>query len=241
MKKLKKKIMKELDLDRRLHDIKIIYHAPHVVFNDRIVFMPIEIKGDKHVKIMFDRINSMPQLKAAELYISVEPRIEVGGEDVQQTTLEGGGGEEFQSLHTNNYPILTPCTTVGGYAPPCQETPIPMEICRSSYQKCIQSLGREDEDEDEDDVDQGRDEYGEMIGRDDFHKNTINYENVDNVYYDVMDDYDDNAIKFQDDIGDGIGVQPAVPTYEAHGPSFHVNTWDNIVDLSNVKIPFSSS
>ena len=86
LKKLKKKIMKELDLDRRLHDIKIIYHAPHAVFNDRIVFMPIEIKGDKHVKIMFDRINSMPQLKAAELYISVEPRIEVGGEDVQQTT-----------------------------------------------------------------------------------------------------------------------------------------------------------
>ena len=60
LKKLKKKIMKELDLDRRLHDIKIIYRAPHAVFNDRIVFMPIKIKGDKHVKIMFDRINSTP-------------------------------------------------------------------------------------------------------------------------------------------------------------------------------------
>ena len=60
LKKLKKKIMKELDLDRRLHDIKIIYRAPHAVFSDRIVFTPIEIKGDKHVKIMFDRINSRP-------------------------------------------------------------------------------------------------------------------------------------------------------------------------------------
>ena len=134
MKKLKKKIMKELDLDRQLHDIKIIYHALHAVFNDRIVFMPIEIKGDKHVKLMFDRINSMPQLKAAELYISVEPHIEVSGEDVQQTTLEGSGGEEFQSLHMDNYPILTLCTIVGGYAPPCQETPTPMEVCGSSYQ-----------------------------------------------------------------------------------------------------------
>ena len=74
MKKLKKKIMKELDLDRWFHDIKIIYHALHVVFSDRIVFTPIEIKGDKHVKIMFDRINSTPQLKATELYISVERR-----------------------------------------------------------------------------------------------------------------------------------------------------------------------
>ena len=36
LKKLKKKIMKELDLDRRLHDIKIIYRAPYAVFNDRI-------------------------------------------------------------------------------------------------------------------------------------------------------------------------------------------------------------
>ena len=74
--------MKELDLDHRLHDIKIIYHAPHAVFSDHIVFTPIEIKGDKHVKIMFDRINSTPQLKATKLYISVEPYIEVGGEDV---------------------------------------------------------------------------------------------------------------------------------------------------------------
>ena len=168
------------------------------------------------------------------MYISVEPRIEVSGEDVQQTTLGGGGREEFQSLHMDSYSTLTPCTTIGGYTPPCQKTPTPMDVCRSSYQQeCIQSLGRENKDED--DVDHGRDEYEEMIRRDDFHENTINYENVDNVRHDVVDDDDDDdAIEFQDDIGDGIGVQPVVPTYEAHGPSFHANTWDNIVDPSNV-------
>ena len=80
LKKLKKTIMKELDLDRRLYDIKIIYRAPHVVFNDRIVFTSIKIKGDKHVKIILDRINFTTQLKATELYISVEHRIEVSGE-----------------------------------------------------------------------------------------------------------------------------------------------------------------
>ncbi|KAF3955223.1 hypothetical protein CMV_019537 [Castanea mollissima] len=63
---------------------------------------------------------------------------------------------------------------------------------------------REDEDEDKDDVDHGRDEYEEMIGRDDFHENTINYENVDNVCDDVMNDHDDDAIEFQDDICDGL-------------------------------------
>ena len=95
LKKLKKKIMKELDLDYWFHDIKIKCHAPHAVFSDCIIFTPIEIKGDKHVKIIFDRINSIPQLKAAEMYISVEPHTEVGSEDLQQKTLEGRGGEEY--------------------------------------------------------------------------------------------------------------------------------------------------
>ena len=82
MKKLEKKIIKELDLDCRFHDIKIIYRAPHAVFSDRIFFTPIGIKGNKHVKIIFDRINSTPQLKFAEFYINVEPRTKVGNEDV---------------------------------------------------------------------------------------------------------------------------------------------------------------
>ena len=79
----------------------------------------------------------------------------------------------------------------------------------------------EDEDENEDDVDHGRDEYEEMIGRDDFHENVDHYENVDNARHDVMDDHDDDVKEFQDDIGDGIGVQhvtTTVSTYEAHGP-----------------------
>ena len=46
-------------------------------------------------QIMFDRINSTPQFKAVELYISVEPCTEVSGEYVQQTILEGGGGVEL--------------------------------------------------------------------------------------------------------------------------------------------------
>ena len=241
LKKLRKKIMKELDLDHWLHDIKIIYRASHAMFSDHIVFMPIEIKGDKHIKIMFDRINSTPQLKVAELYISVEPRIEVDNEDVQQTTLEGGGEKEFQSLHADSHLTLTPYTIVRGYKLSCQETPTPIEVCGSSYQQeCIQSLGGEDED----DVDHGRDEYEEMIGRDDFHENADQYENVDNIRHDVVDDHHDDAIEFQDDIGDGIGVQHVttiVPTYEAHGLSLHVNTWDNIVDPSNIEMQFSSS
>ena len=99
--------MKELDLDCQFHDITIIYHASHSIFSDCIVFMPISIKEDKYVKIMFDKINSILQLKSAKLYISVEFRTKVGGEDVQQTTLKGGGGEELQSVCADNHPTLT--------------------------------------------------------------------------------------------------------------------------------------
>ena len=102
----------------------------------------IDIKRDKHIRIMFDRIDSTPQLKVVELYISVELRTELSGEDVQQTILEGGGGEELQSLHADGHPTLTLCTTIGGYTLPCHETPTPMDVCGSSYQQeCIQSLG----------------------------------------------------------------------------------------------------
>ena len=106
----------------------------------------------------------------------MEPRTKVSGEDVQQTTLEGGGGEELELLHADGHPTLTPCTTIGGYTLPCHETPTPMEVCESRYQQeCIQSLGEEDEGN----VDHGRDEYEEMIGRDDFHEYVDHYENAD--------------------------------------------------------------
>ena len=129
------------------------------------------LKGEKHVKIMFDKINSMPQLKVAEFYTRVKPCTEVGGEDVQQTTLEGGGWEELQSLHADGHPTLNPCTTIGDYTLSCHETLTPIEVCGSNYQQdCIQSLRRGGEDKA--DVDHGKDEYEEMIGRDDFHDTT---------------------------------------------------------------------
>ena len=101
LKKLKKKITKVLNLDCWFHDITIIYCALHAVFSVCIVYMPTKIKGEKHVKIMFDRINSTPQSKVAKLYIHVEPRTEVSGEYVQQIALEGGGGKNY-----NHYTLM---------------------------------------------------------------------------------------------------------------------------------------
>ena len=44
------------------------------------------IKEDKHVKMMFNRIQKMPQVNVAKLYISLEPLADNTNEVVQQTT-----------------------------------------------------------------------------------------------------------------------------------------------------------
>ena len=41
------------------------------------------IEEDKHVNIMFDRMEKMAHVNVIELYISVGPHAEVGGKEVQ--------------------------------------------------------------------------------------------------------------------------------------------------------------
>ena len=62
------------------------------------------IKENKHVKIMFNRIHKMPQVNAAELYVSSELLAEVDIEEVQQTTTS----LQFTVLDDG-------CTTMEGY------------------------------------------------------------------------------------------------------------------------------
>ena len=79
--------MDELNLNPAWYDIKIIYRYPQEVLHEWINYGYMPIKEDKHVKMMFNRIQKMPQVNAAELYISSEPLSEVDTEMVQQTTM----------------------------------------------------------------------------------------------------------------------------------------------------------
>ena len=83
---LKMKIMKEFNLNPACYDIKIIYRYPQQVLHEWINYGYMAIKEDKYVKIMFNRIHKMPQVNAAELYVSSEPLAEVDAEEVQQKT-----------------------------------------------------------------------------------------------------------------------------------------------------------
>ena len=69
--------MEELNLNPFCYEIKIIYCYPQEVLHKRINYKYMVIKENKHVKIMLNMILKMPQVNAAELYISLEPLAEV--------------------------------------------------------------------------------------------------------------------------------------------------------------------
>ena len=74
--------MEELNLNPACYDIKIIYRYPQEVLHEWINYRYMAIKEDKHVKIMLNMILKMPQVNAAELYVSLEPLAEVDIEEM---------------------------------------------------------------------------------------------------------------------------------------------------------------
>ena len=96
--------MDELKLNPAWYDINIMYRYPQEVLHERINYGYMAIKEDKHVKMMFNRIQKMPQVNTAELYVSSKLLAEVDTEMVQQTTTS----LQLTALDDG-------CTTMGGY------------------------------------------------------------------------------------------------------------------------------
>ena len=112
---LKRKIMDELKLNPAWYDIKIIYRYPQEVLYERINYGYMAIKEDKHVKMMFNRIQKMPQVNAAELYVSLETPVDNTTEVVQQTTM----ALQFKTLDHGETTMEG--YTMGGYTLPSQD------------------------------------------------------------------------------------------------------------------------
>ena len=83
---LKIKIMEEMQVNLTLHDIHITFHSPHEVLNQCINYRYIAIIEDKHVKIMFSKMQKWEQVANFELYVTLEPCEKVGVEEFVQTT-----------------------------------------------------------------------------------------------------------------------------------------------------------
>ena len=84
--KLKIIVMEELCANLVVHNIQITYRMPHEVLQHWINYKYMAIKIDKHVKIMFEKLERIPAVNDIELYIQMEPHAEVVIEEIQQTT-----------------------------------------------------------------------------------------------------------------------------------------------------------
>ncbi|XP_065617124.1 uncharacterized protein LOC136062235 [Quercus suber] len=235
---LKRKIMNELNLNRTRYDIKITYRYPQEVLHERINYRYMAIKEDKHVKMMFNRIQKMPQVNAAELYVHLEALAELPTETVQETTTS----LQFTALDDG-------CTTMGGYT--MEEytmggytLPTQDHVANTDETLHPQETHLEEEDEDEDhatndgeNVDDV-DEYEERIDRGDFEYDVDDHEVVPIFEEENMENHDER------DADDDIGVQQDTNTTTAYAPpseSFYANTWENMVDPSALQIPFVST
>ena len=78
--------MEELCENAVVHNIQITYHMPNEILKHRINYKYMAIETDKHVKIMFDKLERIPEVTNIELYIQLEPCAEVRIEEIQQTT-----------------------------------------------------------------------------------------------------------------------------------------------------------
>ena len=96
-------------------------------------------KEDKHVKMMFNRIQKIPQVNAAKLYVSLEASVNNTTEVVQQTTT----ALQFTALDDR-------CTTMGGYAMGGYTLPSQDYVVNTSETLYSQETHLEEEDEHED-------------------------------------------------------------------------------------------
>ena len=83
--KLKKIFMEELCENLAVHNIQITYRMPNEILKHQINYKYMVIETDKHVKIMFDKLERIAEVTNIELYIQLEPRA-IWQEDIQQKT-----------------------------------------------------------------------------------------------------------------------------------------------------------
>ena len=69
---LKKIFMEELCENPTVHNIQITYRMPNEILKHRINYKYMVIETDKHVKIMFDKLERIAEVTNIELYIQLE-------------------------------------------------------------------------------------------------------------------------------------------------------------------------
>ena len=207
--------MIELCVNLAIHNIQITYRSPNEVLKHQINYKYMVIEADKHVKIMFDQLERMPKVSGIELYIQLESCAKVGIEEIQQTTI---------SLQ------VTILDAQYKYFTHVEDDDVDDN----------DDYDNDDDDNDDDDyVDEttingedfvDRDKYEERIERRDFER-YIERDIDDDEIFDCSGLDVDNVISVHN-------IKNTIPAYAPPSLSFSTNTWANMIDPSNIEIPF---
>ena len=66
---LKMIVMEELCANPTVHNIQITYCMPHEVLKNQINYKYMAIETNKHVTMMFDKLERIPEVNGIEVYI----------------------------------------------------------------------------------------------------------------------------------------------------------------------------
>ena len=80
--KLKMIVMEEMCANPTVHNIQITYCMPHEVLQHRINYKYMAIETDKHVKMMFNKLERISEVNGIELYVQLESRAKVGIKEI---------------------------------------------------------------------------------------------------------------------------------------------------------------
>nr|POE44859.1 signal recognition particle receptor subunit alpha like [Quercus suber] len=72
LRKMHRKIMEALGLDKESHKISIVYRAPQLLVNTQVVYNSNPLCGDAEVDMMWAVIKRTPQFIASDLYVTID-------------------------------------------------------------------------------------------------------------------------------------------------------------------------
>ena len=226
---LKKIVMEELCENPIVHNIKITYRMPNEIMKHRINNKYMAIETDKHVKIMFDKLERIAEVTNIELYIQLESRA-VQQKDIQQTTtslqVTVPDAQYEYSTHVEDDDVHTDSDVHADDDDDDDD---------DDYVDETTAINNDDDDDDDEYVDENtainsedfanRDKYEDMIGRWDF--GDFERDIDDDEILDGSEPYVDNVISVQN-------ITNTIPAYAPPALSFSTNTWENMVDPSHI-------
>ena len=116
MRKLKRKKISTLELDKDSHDISIVFRAPQQLVGTQVFYNSILLKCDDDVDIMWGVIKRARQFIGSDLYVIVET---VGFNVDGGSQYASRAGEQEAILVTVMYPSVTAETSLPYTIQPC--------------------------------------------------------------------------------------------------------------------------